>query len=169
MDAGLLTARLVFGLMLSVYGSQKLFGWFGGYGISGTGGFFESLGFRPGWFFALVAGLCETTGGLLIASGLFTPFGAALIIPVMLTAIVTVHWGKGLLAATNGVELPLHYASAAICVALTGPGAYSVDAALGLTARWTAQLTGIVLAAGLLGGLANLGIRRRPIPTAAHT
>ena len=65
MDGGLFIVRCVFGALMAVHGSQKLFGWFGGYGLAGTGGFFEGLGFRPGRFFAAAAGLAETLGGLL--------------------------------------------------------------------------------------------------------
>ena len=101
MDAGLLVARMVFGLLMAAHGSQKLFGWFGGYGIAGTGGFFESLGFRPGRLFALAAGLAETGGGLLLALGLFEPVAAAIIVSVMVVAAVTVHWQGGLFAMTD--------------------------------------------------------------------
>ena len=62
MDAGLLLARVVFGLLMAAHGTQKLFGWFGGYGLAGTGGFFESLGFRPGRLFAAAAGGTEFVG-----------------------------------------------------------------------------------------------------------
>jgi len=85
----------------------------------------------------------------------------------MLVAIFTVHWGKGLLATSNGVEFPLLYAVLALSLALTGPGEYSIDAALGLNAWWTPQLSGIVLAAGVVAGLACLTIRR-PTPASGH-
>jgi putative oxidoreductase len=167
MDAGLLVARVVFGLLMAAHGSQKLFGWFGGYGIAGTGGFFESLGFRPGRWFALAAGLAETGGGLLLALGLFEPVAAALIISVMVVAAVTVHWQGGLFAMTNGVEVPLLYAAAAAALALTGPGVYSLDAALGLTQFWTPGVTLTLIALGFAGGLANVGLRR-PSGDVAH-
>ena len=73
MNTGLLLARLVFGALMAVHGSQKLFGWFGGYGLSGTGTFFETLGFRPGRLFALADGVAEFGGGLLLAVGLLVP------------------------------------------------------------------------------------------------
>ena len=80
MDGGLFIVRFVFGALMAVHGSQKLFGWFGGYGLAGTGGFFEGLGFRPGRFFAAAAGLAETLGGLLLVVGLLEPVGAMAVI-----------------------------------------------------------------------------------------
>jgi len=75
MDAALLIARLIIGLGLAAHGMQKLLGWFSGYGLKGTAGFFESIGFRPGVLFVLAAGLGEVAGGLLTAAGLFGPIG----------------------------------------------------------------------------------------------
>jgi len=167
MNAGLLIARVVFGLLFAVHGSQKLFGWVGGHGISGTAGFLEGLGFRPGRLFAAAVGVAECGGGLLLALGLFEPVAAAAIISVMIVAMVTVHWRFGLLSTTNGIEVPLLYAAAALSLALTGPGSYSIDAVLGLSAWWTPQLTLVVVIAGMLAGLAVLGMRR-PSPAVAH-
>lgn len=161
MDSGLLLARVVLGTLMAAHGSQKLFGWFGGYGINGTGGYFESLGFRPGRLFAAAAGLAEFGGGLLLALGLLGPLGSALIIATMVVAAVTVHLQHGLFAMTNGVEVPLLYATGAFALALTGPGAYSLDAALGMTAVWTPELTLPVLALGVIGGTVNLALRRK--------
>jgi putative oxidoreductase len=160
MDAGLLMARVVVGALMAAHGSQKLFGWFRGYGVAGTGGFFEKLGFRPGQVFAALAGLAESGGGTLFALGLCEPVAAALVLSVMIVAAGSVHWGNGLLATSNGLELPLLYGGVVIAVTLTGSGAYSLDTALGLGALWTPALKAGVLAAGLTGGLANLLIRR---------
>lgn len=158
MDTGLLIARMVLGLLMAAHGTQKLFGWFGGYGLAGTGGFFESLGFRPGRFFAAAAGATELSAGLLVALGLLGPLGPALIVSVMIVAMATVHWQHGLFAQNNGIEVPLLYAAAAVAIALTGPGAYSLDALLGL--GWPAAVIWTALALGALGGAANLAVRK---------
>ena len=92
MDAGLILARLVIGPLMAAHGAQKLFGWFGGYGLTGTGGFFESLGFRPGRLFAATAGAAEMAGGVLVALGLLGPIGPALVVSVMVVAALSVHW-----------------------------------------------------------------------------
>jgi putative oxidoreductase len=164
-NLGLLLIRVVFGLVMAAHGSQKLFGWFGGYGLAGTGGFFESLGFRPGRHFALAASLSEFIGGLLFALGFLGPIGPALILAVMLVASISVHWQNGLFAATNGVEVPLLYATVAIGVSLIGYGTYSLDYALGLVTFWTPGLIGLALAVGVIGGFANLLFRRQPPST----
>jgi putative oxidoreductase len=166
MDIGLLVARVVFGLVMAAHGSQKLFGWFGGYGIVGTGGFFEQLGFRPGKAFAAIAGATEVASGLLVAFGLLGPIGPAMMLSVMIVAAATVHWANGLFAQNNGIEVPLLYATAAVAIGLTGYGAYSLDAVLGLTSTWTEGLTLAALAVGAIGGVTNLALRR-PLPAAA--
>jgi putative oxidoreductase len=166
MDAGILIARLTLGLLMAAHGSQKLFGWFGGYGLSGTGGFFEAIGFRPGRAFALAAGIAEFASGLLLALGLFQPFAAAAIVSVMIVAAVSVHWQHGVFASTNGIEVPLLYGVGAAALALTGAGSYSLDAVLGLAALWTPTVIVAVLAGGVAAGVANLAIRR-PLPQTA--
>src|SRR5262245_23073466 len=98
MNTALLVLRLIIGLGFAAHGSQKLFGWFGGYGISGTGAFFESIGFRPGSRFALAAGSGEFLGGVLLSLGFLGPIGPMLMVSVMLVAILTVHWGHGFFA-----------------------------------------------------------------------
>jgi putative oxidoreductase len=161
-SAGLLVGRLVLGLLMAAHGTQKLFGWFGGHGLAGTGGFLESLGFRPGRAFAAAAALTEVGGGLLVALGFLGPVGPALIISVMIVAALTVHWGHGLLSTSNGIEVPLLYAAGGLALALTGFGAYSLDALLGLGSLWTPSVAWTMIGLGVAGGIANLFARRSP-------
>ena len=157
---GLLVARLVLGLLMAAHGAQKVFGWFGGYGLKVTGEFFVQIGFPPGRLFAAAAGLGELVGGLLVALGLLGPVGPALVISVMIVATVTVHLSKGLWNTNGGFELPLVYSASALALAFATYGQYSVDAYLGITSWWTPAVTLTVLAAGVLGGIGNLFIRQ---------
>src|SRR3989442_13201822 len=104
MDAALLIARLIIGLGLAAHGMQKLLGWFSGYGLKGTAGFFESIGFRPGVLFALAAGLGEVAGGLLTAAGEFGPLLPLLFIPGMGLVNVAGLPPNGVFFPKNGHE-----------------------------------------------------------------
>jgi len=157
MNEGLLLLRLVFGIVMAAHGSQKLFGWFGGHGIAGTGGFFESLGFRPGKLFATAAGLGEFFGGLLIAAGFLGPVGPALVLSVMTVASISVHWKNGLFAQNNGFEVPLLYATAGVAMAFTRFGAFSIDAILGISA--SPLFISAALLVGIVGALGTLAMR----------
>jgi len=159
-NAGLLIARLILGTLIAAHGSQKLFGWLGGYGLAGTGGFFEQLGFRPGRAFAAAASVSEIAAGVLLVLGFLGPIGPALLVSVMIVAAVSVHWGHGLFAATNGIEVPLLYATGGLTLALTGPGAYSLDALVGLDRLWSPGLEWAAIGAGVLAGVVNLAARR---------
>src|SRR3989449_5897796 len=132
MSIGILILRLVVGLTLAAHGAQKLFGWFGGYGLTGTGGFLEQLGFVPGRRAALAAGLAETGAGLLLALGLATPVAAAVALSVMVVAGVSAHAAKGFFAHNGGYEYTLILGIAALSIAFTGPGALSLDVVLGV-------------------------------------
>src|SRR3981081_2437829 len=163
---GLLLGRLVIGLIMAAHGASKLFGWFGGYGLRGTGQFFEQIGFQPGAVSAAGASISEILGGLLVALGFLGPIGPALMVSVMIVATITAHWGQGLFAP-KGIELPLLYGAAAFGLALTGFGEYSLDALLGVAGRWSAGFTWIVLILGVVGAFANIALRRRPTPVSA--
>jgi putative oxidoreductase len=166
MDAGLLLIRVVLGAIMAAHGAQKLFGWFGGHGLAGTGGWLESMGFKPAHLHAAVVGLAEFGGGALLALGLLTPLGAAAVAGVMFVAIATVHWSNGFFNTSGGYEFNLLIAASAITLAFTGPGEISIDHLAG----WTL--------AGPEWGLAALGISaaaagsvlamRRPPPAHAH-
>ncbi|GMB08152.1 DoxX family protein [Thermolongibacillus altinsuensis] len=130
MHIGLLIIRLVVGLTFVGHGAQKLFGWFGGYGLKGTGGWLESIGLKPGTTMALLAGLAEFVGGLLFALGLFTPFAAFLIAATMIVAIVKVHAPNGFWVTQNGFEYNLVLIAVVVGIALIGAGDYSLDAIL---------------------------------------
>jgi putative oxidoreductase len=160
MDAGLLVVRVVVGLLMAAHGAQKLFGWFGGYGLTGTGQFFEGLGFKPGRFFAALASGAEVLGGLLIALGFFGPVGPAIVLSVMIVGAVTVHWNNGVFAQNSGIEVPLLYATVSVALALAGYGWYSADTLFGLTSLWTPAVNWAALLVGIVGGFGNLALRQ---------
>jgi putative oxidoreductase len=169
MELGLLVLRLVVGLLFVGHGAQKLFGVFGGHGLAGTAGFFESIGLRPGRVHAPAAGFAEFAGGLLIVLGLLTPIGALMVIAVMTAAILTVHLPNGVWATNSGYELNLVYAAVAVCLAGVGAGELSLDEVLGLDMAGTGWALG-ALGAGILGGVgAVLSGRRTATPAATTT
>ena len=164
MDIGVLLLRVVIGLFFAAHGAQKLFGWFDGHGLEGTGGFFDSLGYRPGKTFAAIAGLSELFGGVLLVLGLFTPFASAAIIGVMLNAAVSVHAKNGPWITNGGWEYTAILATSAAAIAFMGPGAASLDNAFGayedgIGAGATAIAVGVVV------GLMTTAYRR----AAAHS
>lgn len=132
-DLALLILRLSMGTFLSGHGSQKLFGWFGGYGLDATGKAFESgFGLKPGKLWALSAGLSEFGGGVLTALGLMHPLGPLASIASMLVGTVKVHWGKPIWVDKGGAEMPLNYIVIALALIIAGPGKFSVDRMLGI-------------------------------------
>ena len=153
MDLALLILRLVTGLALMGHGAQKLFGWFGGPGLTGISGWLASMRLRPPRFWAFMAGTAEFGGGLLLALGLFSPLGSLGIGASMLVAIAKVHWPR-FWASDNGLELPLEYHTVVLAVGIAGPGAYSLDYNLGTALPASAALIGVVLV--LIGWLAVL-------------
>jgi len=144
MDLALLFLRLTVGVLLAGHGAQKLFGWFGGPGLRGTAGWLASMGFRPAGFWALLAGLMEFVGGLLFALGLFCPVGSLAIGASMITAIAKVHWPK-VWTVDGGFELPFKNLMVVVAVAMTGPGAFSLDRIWGTALPREALWSGIAV------------------------
>jgi len=167
MDLGILLLRMTVGLAMAAHGSQKVFGWFGGYGPDATGQFMEAMGFRPGRRYALAAGYVELVGGLLLAMGFLTPLAAALIASVMVVAAATVHWKNGFFITSGGYEFNLVLGVAALSLAFTGPGVLSLDHAAGFAPAGVAWGLGAAAVAvtGAVGQLAQ----RHQSPAAAST
>ncbi|MAE21235.1 MAG: DoxD-like family protein [Pseudomonas sp.] len=128
-NAGLsaLLLRVPVGLILAAHGAQKLFGWFGGYGLEGTGQWMASIGLEPGFLMALLAGSAEFFGGLALALGVLTRPAALLTAFTMLVATFSVHIGNGLFMANNGYEYALTLFVVSIALAVQGAGSLSVD------------------------------------------
>jgi putative oxidoreductase len=150
MRFGALVIRAVVGPLFIGHGTQKLFGWFGGHGIEGTGGFFEQLGLRPGKRHAVAGGTAEALGGLLITLGALTPVAATMISSTMVTAIRKVHAAKGPWVTEGGFEYNLVLIAAVTALVESGPGPLSVDEKLLPEAhgtRWAA----LSLASALVG------------------
>ncbi|WP_079102470.1 DoxX family protein [Streptomyces sp. TP-A0356] len=148
-DWGLLLIRLTFGLLMAGHGSQKLFGIFGGPGLTATGKAFDTLGFHPGKVFAVICGLSEFLGGLGLALGLLTPLAAAALIGVMINAMVTVTGADGLWIQDGGVEYNVGIAVVALAIAAIGPGRLAIDRFF----RWGAGGWAEAAVALVLGGI----------------
>jgi putative oxidoreductase len=159
MDIGLLLLRLLLAGLLAGHSTQKLFGWFSGLGRAKTATIFEEWGFRPGATMVLVAGLCELVGVGSVALGLLTPGGCAVIVGTMIVAASPTA-GNGLWAHLGGCEVPVAYAGFSAVLAFTGPGAYSLDHAFGLTGL---NGVGWGVAAVIVGAVASVPplLRRR--------
>ena len=127
---GLLILRLAVGLILAGHGAQKLFGWWGGPGMNGWTQSVAKLRIRPAQPWAWIGALAEFGGGILLALGLLSPLGSLAIAGSMLVAIATVHLPRGFWVSKGGYEFNLALLAAVAALALTGPGAYSLDAAL---------------------------------------
>lgn len=122
-----LPLRLIAGIIFTAHGAQKLFAWFGGYGLSDTGQWMDSIGLSPGYFMALLAGGAEFFGGLLLIAGfLIRPTSLVLAI-TMVVAILTVHISNGLFMTNNGYEFGLALLAITLTLLVQGAGRYSVD------------------------------------------
>lgn len=122
-----LALRLPAGIIFAAHGAQKLFGWFGGYGLEGTGQWLASIGLAPGYLMALLAGGAEFFGGLALIIGLLVRPAAAVLAFTMLVAIFTVHIGNGLFMSNNGYEFGLALLAISVSLALSGAGRASLD------------------------------------------
>lgn len=129
MSIGAVALRGVIGPLFVGHGTQKLFGWFGGHGPEGTGGYFESLGLRPGVKHAKAAGAAEAAGGALLTLGALTPVASTLVSATMLTALRKAHAKNGPWVTEGGYEYNLVLVAAMTALADAGPGRPSVDAA----------------------------------------
>lgn len=128
--AGALALRIPVGIVFAAHGAQKLFGWFGGYGLEGTGEFFGSVGLNPGYLMALLAGLVEFFGGLALVAGVLVRPAAAALAFAMLIAIFAVHFGNGFFADKGGYEYALTLFAASLSLLFSGAGRFSVDRAV---------------------------------------
>jgi putative oxidoreductase len=162
-SAGLLVLRLVGGLTLAAHGAQKLFGWFGGAGFAKFARGFQGQGLRPGWLWTGLVVLGELGGGLSLAFGLLTPLGAAGAFGAMFMAIARSHWKNGFWNSKRGIEFPLALLAIGAGLGLAGPGAYSLDALLGLALPYPLLFLVLALAA-LLVDLVGLRLGRPVAP-----
>lgn len=124
---GLTVLRIVAGLTFAAHGAQKLFGWFGGYGLEGVGQWMESIGLSPGYWMALMAGSAEFFGGLALIVGVLARPAAAVLAVTMLVAIITVHLANGFFMSNNGYEFALALLAMSLAVVIEGAGKLSLD------------------------------------------
>ncbi|MBE93637.1 DoxX family protein [Marinobacter sp.] len=124
---GALALRIPVGIIFVAHGAQKLFGWFGGYGLEGTGQWMDSIGLSPGYLMALLAGGTEFLGGLALIIGLLVRPASAALAFAMLIAIFSVHIQNGLFMSNNGYEFGLALLAASVSLLFSGAGRASVD------------------------------------------
>jgi putative oxidoreductase len=147
MSSGLLLLRLALGGIMAAHGAQKLFGWFGGPGLSGTAGMCKMMAYRVPFLMACGLAIAEFGGGLSLAAGLLTPLGALAVLTVMINAVYLVHWTKGFFVANGGYEFNFLIAASAVAIAAIGPGRFSVDHAIG----WADNISGVWWGLGVAG------------------
>ena len=122
-----LPIRIGAGIIFVAHGAQKLFGWFGGYGLEGTAGWMTSIGLEPGWLMAALAGGAEFFGGLLLLLGLLVRPAGIVLAFTMLVAAIMVHLGNGLFMANNGYEYALALLVISVTLSIRGAGSFSLD------------------------------------------
>ncbi|HSP08015.1 MAG TPA: DoxX family protein [Candidatus Dormibacteraeota bacterium] len=159
---GLLVLRVVIGLIVAAHGAQKLLGWWGGPGMAGWTVAMTRMRIRPAAPWAWLAVLSELLGGLGLALGLLTPLPSFGIVAAMLVAIALVHWPNGFWNGKRGYEFNVSLMAPAVAIALTGPGAYSLDSALGI--HLPEPLTLVVVGLATLAGVGvAVGTRSKPV------
>lgn len=126
-DNSALPLRLVAGILFAAHGAQKLFAWFGGYGLEGTGQWMASIGLEPGYLMALMAGSAEFFGGIFLLLGLLTRPTALMLAFTMLVAIFAVHFQNGLFMSNNGYEFALSLFAISVALVFQGGGKFSLD------------------------------------------
>lgn len=126
-NLGSLVLRVPVGIVLAAHGAQKLFGWFGGYGLEGTGQWMASIGLEPGYLMAFMAGSAEFFGGLALIFGFLTRPAAAISAFTMLVAIFSVHFSNGLFMSNNGYEFALSLFAATLALTFQGGGSFAID------------------------------------------
>lgn len=143
----LLILRAVVGLVLAAHGAQNFFGWFDGPGFGKMREMLQSQGFRFAWLWALLGGLGEFGGGLLLALGFLSPLGALGVFASMLmAALIKFSWGRDFWSTQDGYEYALVLALMSLISGIAGPGSYSLDALLGIHMPQFFFWIGLVLA-----------------------
>ena len=125
-----LVVRIPLGIIFVAHGAQKLFGWFGGYGLSGTAQYMDSIGLTPGVVLASLAGGAEFFGGLALLLGLLVRPASVALAFTMLVAIFSVHISKGLFLSNGGFEYGLALLAVTVALVISGAGRFSLDRAL---------------------------------------
>ncbi len=119
--------RIPVGIIFAAHGAQKLFAWFGGYGLEGTAQFMASQGLEPGFLMALLAGSAEFFGGLALILGFLVRPAGLILAFTMLIAGVVVHGSGGLFLSNGGYEFALTLFASSAALAILGGGRYSID------------------------------------------
>jgi putative oxidoreductase len=163
---GLLLIRLVVGGVIIANGLEKLVPVASGGGLNRAAAQFRTLGLRPPRAMALLAGVLQSVGGLLLAVGLFTAVAAAAVAATMVIAIAYFSWRRGFWSRGGGLEYPLVLLVASLALAFTGPGRVAVDTILGSQMSGTAVGVATTLAALCalpITGLVNFLAPKNPI------
>ncbi len=163
LDLGLLVVRLALGATFVAHGAQKVFGWWEGPGFAKWSGAIARMGLRPALLWAAISSGIELGGGVLVILGLVTPVASALLVAQAVYIIVRAHWSRGFFNGKGGVEFPMQLLASALLIAAVGPGAVSLDAALGLGLETPVRIA--LLAVALAGALLAMAIARpQPAP-----